>query len=73
MTWIQFVEKHHSIEILTADTIRIPDIGYDKSGKYVDHVITKKDNLYEIQEYDSETGRLLGVWTEQSIKAYLGY
>jgi hypothetical protein len=71
--WIAFVQKHHDIIILQDNSIYIPRIGYNAKGEWVDHLVTKHDGLYHVEELHSRSGQHNKEWKESTIKNYLGY
>lgn len=72
--WKNFVKQHHdSMEIINEDKIKLPCIGKDKNGEYLDHYITLFEGFYLIEEYLNKTNQFLVSWEEESIKLYLGY
>ncbi len=73
--WIAFVQKHHDIIKLSDNAIKIPCIGYDIENpkRFVDHVITKHEGRYTVEEYYHRESTCLSSWEETSIKEYLGY
>lgn len=71
--WIDFVSRHHNIGIISNNQIKIPNIGYDASGKWFDHIITAHEGHYSIEERHHDTGDFVTAWNETSIKEYLGY
>lgn len=71
--WIDFISRHHRIEQLTGDKVKIPCIGFDENHRELDHIITAHEGFYTVDEYYHDTGEHVTTWEEQSIKEYLGY
>ena len=71
--WVDFVCEHHNIIKLSDEQVKIPNIAYDSNGRWFDHVITKHEGHYTIDELDHDTGETVATWNESSIKEYLGY
>lgn len=71
--WIAFVAQHHNIEVLSENSIKIPNIGYDEDGRTVYHIVTRCGDHYTVSEYYTDTNAHTLTWQENSIKEYLGY
>ena len=67
------LQEHHHTEIISSDTVRVINVGYDENHKWLDHFVTIKDGYYSVKETFHNSLETLATWNENNIKEYLGY